>query len=221
MTISLLEKLEADNLKTQLMKKIRKFITFTLMGGFMVVLPLLILLALVRWIFKLLSKWLEPLSKSIVQYFALSETLATIVVIVLILFTCFMLGLLVRIQLGKGFHLFLEKNLLNFIPGYTTIRNTLAHFLGNKKAVFSKVALVDIFNNDTRMTGFITDEHMNGYFTVFVPTGPNPTSGNIYHLPKEKIDIVDVPIEEALRSIIGIGAGSKSIVEKSSIALNE
>ncbi|MDA3817791.1 MAG: DUF502 domain-containing protein, partial [Prolixibacteraceae bacterium] len=77
---------------------------------------------------------------------------------------------------------------------------------------FSEVVLIDIFNSGVLMTGFITDyQENNDYLTVFVPTGPNPTSGNIYHLPKEKVKRTDISVDYAIKTIISCGAGSENI----------
>jgi uncharacterized membrane protein len=62
------------------------------------------------------------------------------------------------------------------------------------------------------MTAFITDNHADDRFTVFVPTGPNPTTGFIFHLRREFVHPVNVPIEEALRSVISCGAGSTNLI---------
>ena len=50
--------------------------------------------------------------------------------------------------------------------------------------------------------------------TVFVPTGPNPTSGFIYHLPNKYIHKVDVRVEDAMRSVISCGTGSSALIQK-------
>ena len=60
------------------------------------------------------------------------------------------------------------------------------------------------------MTGFITDDQ-GEILTVFVPTGPNPTSGNIYHLPREKVYRTTTAVDSGMRSIISCGAGSSEI----------
>ena len=60
----------------------------------------------------------------------------------------------------------------------------------------------------------MTDRHEDGSFTVFVPTGPNPTSGNIFHMPASYVSLVDHPVESTMRSIISCGAGSAELVAK-------
>jgi len=80
-------------------------------------------------------------------------------------------GFLVRTKPGKWLHLFLESRLLMRAAGYSLIQETVQQFLGAKKSPFSSVALVRIFGNETLVSAFITDEHADGSFPVFVPTG--------------------------------------------------
>ena len=108
----------------------------------------------------------------------------------------------------------LEAKVLLKAPGYSLIKETVAQFVGNKKSPFSSVALAQLYGNETMASAFITDAHDDGSFTVFVPTGPNPTSGNIYHLPGKYVHPVDIPVEDAMRSIISCGAGSAALIKQ-------
>ena len=100
------------------------------------------------------------------------------------------------------------------IPGYKMARETVMQFFGKNRSFFSEVVLVDLFNSGTLMTGFITDDH-GEYLTVFVPTGPNPTSGNIYHVKKDKVLRTVANVDSGMKSIISCGAGSSEIFQKS------
>ena len=81
---------------------------------------------------------------------------------------------------------------------------------GKNRSFFREVVLVDIFNSGTLMTGFITDDQ-GEIITVFVPTGPNPTSGNIYHLQKDRVLKTKASVDNGMKSIISCGAGSAEI----------
>jgi uncharacterized membrane protein len=38
-------------------------------------------------------------------------------------------------------------------------------------------------------------------------------SGNIYHLRQEHVHVIDVSAEDAMRSVIGCGAGSAKLID--------
>ena len=194
------------------MKKVKAFMKTSLMGGFIVVLPIAILLAALNWIFIFITGLIQPFTNFIVIQADIKETIANITVISIILFMCFILGTIVKTKIGKFLYAFTENTFLVKIPGYSLVKETVVQFFGDKKSPFSSVALVNIFGNETMVTAFITDEHSDGSFTVFVPTGPNPTSGNIYHLRKKFVNKIDISVEDTMRSIISCGAGSKKMI---------
>ncbi len=196
------------------MNRFKEFVKSTVLGGVLVVLPLAIFFFALTWIFGLVRTAISPLTNIVMQKSPLQGIVADILVVALLIAVCFSVGVIVRTKLGKWLYLLLESNVFLKVPGYSLIKETVSQFLGNKKSPFSSVALVQIFGNETLVSGFITDEHKDGTRTVFVPTGPNPTSGNIYHLPKDLVHPVDVSVEDTMRSIISCGAGSSTLISK-------
>ena len=195
------------------MSSIKSFLGTSLLGGIVVILPVAIILFAIKWLFDLVTSVIQPLTNLVVANSQLQETLADLLVIAIILSICFMVGVFVRTRFGTWFHTTIENRILRIAPGYTLIKETVAQFLSNQtRASFSSVALVQLFGNDTLASAFITDRHPDGSCTVFVPTGPNPTSGNIFHLKAEYVHPVNVRIEDAMRSIISCGAGSQKLI---------
>lgn len=195
------------------MGKIKSFILTSLLGGVIVILPAAILAAVFGWVFNFTTNLIQPFTNLVVANSQLKETIADTLVLFVILVVCFFVGLIVRTRVGKLVFSVIEQRLLKIAPGYNLIKETVLQILGNKKSPFSSVALAQIFGNDTLVTSFITDEHSDGSFSIFVPTGPNPTSGNIYHLKGDYVHPIDVSVEDAMRSIISCGAGSAKLVE--------
>jgi len=144
----------------------------------------------------------------------MSEIIADALVIAVILISCFIIGIVVKTRIGKFIHEKLEYRILKIAPGYGTIKEIVMQLIG-KKFPFSSVVVARIFENDTLVTAFVTDSHDDGSYTLFVPTAPNPTSGFIYHVKGEYVQHVDIPIEEAMRSVITCGAGSNKILKAS------
>ncbi len=196
------------------MNQLKEFVKSTVVGGLLVILPLAISFFTLTWVFGLVQEAISPLKTIVMQKSPLQGVVADILAVALLIVVCFSVGVLVRIRLGKWLYSVLESNVFLKVPGYSLIKETVYQFLGKKKSPFSSVALVQIFDNETLLSAFITDEHADGTCTVFVPTGPNPTSGNIYHLPKDRVHPVDVSIEDAMRSIISCGAGSSILIAK-------
>lgn len=196
------------------MSKLREFIKSTLVGGLLVLLPVAIFAFVLVWVFNVVHRGISPLTKWVTPESNFQIVLADVLVVLVLVCVCFLVGAVVRTRLGTWLYLLIETNLLRRTPGYSLVKETVSQFLGKKKSPFSSVALVRLFGNDTLASAFITDTHEDGSHTVFVPTGPNPTSGNIYHLRAENVFPVGIPVEDAMRSIISCGAGSSSLLTK-------
>ena len=120
-------------------------------------------------------------------------------------------------RIGHWAHAFFEKHLERFAPGYRMVKEIVNQFLGEKNSsAFTKaqVAKVKLFGPDiaTSVTALVTSIHADGSYTIFVPTGPNPTSGMIYHLPAEQVEVLPgIKVDAAMRTIISCGAGSDEL----------
>ncbi|MDF1572172.1 MAG: DUF502 domain-containing protein [Bacteroidales bacterium] len=192
-------------------KRMRGFFRTTFIGGLVALLPISMVIILFRWIINLIERHLGPVIDLVTdtdsRLYTFGLYLAAIIIIFLVFFT---IGLIIKTRWGKFLNKQLEKKYLVKIPGYKIARDTVAQFFGKNKSFFKEVVIVDLFNTGTLMTGFITDDS-GEIVTVFVPTGPNPTSGNIYHLPKEKVLRTNAPVDLGMKTIISCGAGSSEV----------
>jgi len=194
--------------------RFNNFIRTSLLGGIVVVLPIIIFGFIVQWLFYFVSKVVHPATEIIFSKSEIEGFFADTLTVLIILAGCFLIGLFVKTKLGKWIYHNIENRILKVAPGYSLIKETIMQFVGRTKPPFSSVALARPFGNETLMTALITDIHENGYYTVFVPTGPNPTSGYIFHLQKDQLHILDgVSVESTLRSIIGCGTGSTNLIK--------
>lgn len=197
--------------KRPLVRKMRRFVVTTIIGGLVVVLPITLLIFIIRLLFNLVIGFISPLSNLLAFSEDVNKWLINLLVLAIILFLFFVIGLFVRTEMGQRFFLRLEQQWLAPLPFYGVIRETVQQLFSKDKMPFSKVALVDPFGSGALMTGFVTDELPGGYYTVFVPTAPNPTNGFIFHVKPDQIRFVDVRSEDALRSVISLGIGSANL----------
>jgi uncharacterized membrane protein len=199
-------------MRTSLLTRFRKFLRTTLIGGVVALAPLTLIILLFRWVINVIGRNLTPVVDKILQdpdpdpvyKFALY-----VLTFAAILLFFFIIGIIVRTRLSVFLNVAEDRYLLK-IPGYKLAKETIQQFFGKNRSFFKEVVLVDIFNTGTLMTGFITDDQ-DEILTVFVPTGPNPTSGNIYHLPRERVLKTHAPVDSGMKSIISCGAGSAEV----------
>lgn len=196
------------------MKRLKTFFKTTLIGGITVVLPILLSFVVFRWLFNALTGLIEPLTKLILPTMTLPKNVVSLIAFTLMVVICFILGLVVKTRIGHFFLTQTEKRILKIAPGYNLFKETIKQFLGKKKKPFSRVALVKPFGNDTLLTGFVTDEHEKGIYTVFIPSALNPTTGLICHMSKKNVHFIDVKGEDAMRTIISCGAGARELVDQ-------
>lgn len=197
-------------MKPHFLKRVRNFFRTTLLGGLVAVLPAALIFLFFRWIYNIIKRYLEPIVNMIEVRTEVQVIILYLIVIAAILVLFFFIGLVIQTRIGRFFNKILEDKYLMKIPGYKIARDTVMQFFGKNRSFFSEVVLVDIFNSGTLMTAFITDDY-GEYLTVFVPTGPNPTSGNIYHVTRDRVIHTKTSIDNGMKSIISCGAGSSEI----------
>jgi|GEM_PF-478620 uncharacterized membrane protein len=188
------------------LKKLRKY----LIDGVFALLPILLLLWVYSFIYRFIAATAQPIASHLFGGEGFTKNI-TVILLFMLLFVCF--GFIIRTPTGSYVYHALVTKLFHYLPGYSWVNSTVAQLTEVDRNTFSSVALVKVFPNDTLMTAFITDEDEQGRKTVFVPTGPNPTTGNIYHLNSDQVFPIDVSIEDAIRTIIGVGNGSRKLLK--------
>ncbi len=207
--------------KRAFFRRLRKFFITTVIGGLAVVLPISLLVVIARFIFAFTTNLLNPVKQLFDYPDHIKQWLVDLTALTAIVLLFFIIGLTVRTELGNKLFRRIDEQWLAQIPFYSILRDTVQQFFGNKKMPFSQVVLIDVFSNDTRMTGFVTGEYEHDLYTVFVPTGPNPTNGFIFHVKKHQIEFLKVRPEDAMRTIIGVGTGSDILFQDNMKGLRE
>lgn len=196
----------------------RRNLTLVFLAGLAVVLPSLLLLMVMQWLFLFFADLLDPVTQLVSQRAGLHRWLALIAVLALLLAACLTIGLAVRTRVGHWLHDVLEGTLARVVPGYRITRDLVRELLGGHqgaRVLSGEVALARIHGQESpvRVTAIVTSRHADGSYTVYVPTAPFPTSGFVYHLPADCVEILaGVSVEAALRTVISCGAGSAEIL---------
>ena len=197
------------------MKRLQAFFTLTLLGGLTVVLPVAILVILFQWLFRLVTTFIQPMTDWLISRAEMREIVADGLVVLIILASCFAIGLLIKTGVGRWLHRWLDLTLARIAPGYKTIREIVSQFLGGdsqESLLNGQVCRARVFGLDSpaSTTAIVTATHPDGSYSVFVPTAPIPTSGMVYHLPEACVELLPhMTVEAAMRTVIACGAGSQ------------
>jgi uncharacterized membrane protein len=188
------------------MRYAREFITSTLVGGLLIVVPLYLAVLLLLKGMKSVAALVRPLAALLPGWLPAEHLLS----LILVLAFCFLVGLAVRTESGRATRERMEVALFGRLPGYALLRSLTQRLAGESEESTWMPALIDI--EDALVPGFIIEALDDGRFTVFVPSVPTPLAGAVYVLRPERVHILDIPFTQAVKSISRWGSGSRELV---------
>ena len=193
------------------MRKFKNFLTNTFIGGLVVLLPILIFAYLINWIITFFGNLVDPIIQLL--EIEISPALANLLAVLIVVAFCFTVGLFIRTRFGKNVFGIFEDTFLKKLPFYSTIKETIVQFIGTDNMPFKEVVLVQPYGKDSaKMLGFVTSKFKDGTLSIFILTAPNPTSGFVIFMKEKDVEHLDITIEEAMRTNIGLGRGADKVV---------
>jgi uncharacterized membrane protein len=193
-----------------LVKATLLFLKTTILGGVLVLLPLLIIVAAVQKAFGIAVSILEPIENLLPGLTVLGVRLPYVMAALIIVLICFLAGLLARTELGTRFRRNLERRVLDRIPGYAMFRSMVSGTLPTDQPV--DVALVEM--EGMQCIAFVMERNPNGYVTLFVPSAPTPTAGSVFFVEASRVQVIDASIKDALNCISRLGMGSGPALQR-------
>ena len=189
------------------MKPIGEFIKSTIIGGLFVILPLGVLAMLVMKIVGMLLPLVSPIAKRLPH----SLRFPVVIAQVLLFLACLVTGLLAQTRAGQRAGNSLESAILNRIPGYSMVRSLTRRIRNVEESEKYAPAFVEL--EGALVPAFVVEKHMDGRYTVFVPSAPTPAVGAIYIIAKERVHLVDAPFLNAVKCVSSWGVGSAELLK--------
>jgi len=194
------------------MKKIFDFVKAMLIGGILFFIPLIILIVILQKAFQIVAVLVIPIIKllDVTNIFGIGVEI--IISVAIILFIIFLGGLISKTSRAKKAVKKIEDALLSKVPGYEMIKNMGESFIGFEGNTSISTVMVRI--EDAWQYGFLIEEIEGEQYAVYVPGAPNPMSGSVYILEKTRIKKTNIPLNAAMKSLRGLGAGSNELLKK-------
>jgi uncharacterized membrane protein len=193
-------------------------------AGLAIVLPGVITIAVVLWLFKNVAAITDTL------LIFLPKTLThedhglgqmywywSVVALVLAVFLIGVIGLLARNYFGKRIIEWVDSGILR-IPllnkVYGTMKQVNDAFSTGSRSSFRTVVLVEYPRVGVYSMGFITSEQHGELqsklpekvVAVFVPTTPNPTGGFLLLLPEDQVIKLEMSVADGIKYVISLGS---------------
>ena len=189
----------------------RNLITFfktTVIGGLVVILPLAIIVFVAGDTVNSLIVATKPLTEDLPFGTFVNALIALLLVIAGIIAICFTAGFLLSTLWGRALKTWLEENLFERIPMYSTLRGLTQKFAGIEGADFPVVE-ADLYNSDNRVLGVLVDTLPDERNVVYVPSSPMVTVGQVHILPGARISLTGLSMSETIGCLsqMGIEAG--------------
>ena len=194
------------------MKKFGKFLKTTIIGGFFVLLPVVVVLFLISLAVATVVTALTPLMEVLPIKGMVGIAVTTLAAILLLLVFCFLTGLLVQMRIGRLGKEWVERLLLERLPGYIMFKNLTRRIAGKEGIKFAP-GLMDLYGSGARALGFIIEEHENETFTIFIPLSPMATVGQVFVLPKSQVQKLKVKFVDVINSLTQWGMESKKLIQ--------
>jgi len=196
-----------------------------LLTGLFVVVPFLAAVWLSWWIYDLLTVWSIALAEKLklpgmegenVSFWLGQGIRVTALIIMIALLL--IVGQLTRLTLGRrlidlGQRLLLHLPLVSFI--YSTCKQIADAMQSSSGGMFRQAVLFEYPMPGSFALGFVTNDNTESseitnklgkpVVSIFLPTTPNPTSGFLLLIPREKCTFLDMSVSDAMKLIVSVG----------------
>ena len=186
------------------MQGIYRFLRSTILGGLVVLVPLIAAGAIVVWAVGIAYKAIAPVVAWLPDMSVGGVSLTLLTVVLGVVACCFLAGLLAETAIVRGLGQRAEW-LAQSIPGYALMKNVGANLIGidSKHPVRTVVVRFEV----SSQLGFLMDTLDDGRHVVFVPGVPRALVGTLHIIAADRMQVLDISIATALDILGRLGVG--------------
>ena len=200
-------------------KKVAKgfgFLKTTAIGGLVFLLPLVVIGALLGYVYSFVLLVYEPLKEYLPVSSTLGLALLFVLAVVIVLLLCFFCGLAARRAIGRKFSQTIEKQLVMVFPKYAIYKDIVAGNIGGETLAPSLKPVTVRLEGMTRI-GYEAGRTEPGLVIVFLPGSPDPWIGSVALLKPDRVEPLSVDFNETAAICERLGRDSEHLLASVSI----
>ena len=184
----------------------------TLVGGLIFLVPLVIVIAIFGKILLFMGKIAEPINAVIPIESIGGIAVLDLVTLMATLLLCFLAGLVARSALGGKVTEAVESKIYTLFPRYAFVKSMTRSITGSEDESTLKPILAKF--DDLSQIAFEVERHEDGLVTVYLPGSPDPWSGSLVHMTKDRIEALDTDFATVIKGLRTVGKGLSEPIRK-------
>lgn len=196
------------------MKNLVEFIKTALIGGLLVLLPLVLFYLLLAELLQVVVALATPIADLFPKGTFDKVEAPVLIGLVLIVGVSFLFGLALRSANLRRIGLWVERRMLGRLPLYAAVKQLARGLLvGAQEENAFKSAVLNSPNGEREIV-YVIEEHGDGQVTVLVPFAPAGFTGSVKIVPGDRIDVLKASVGDASRVIAHWGVGAGGLIAK-------
>lgn len=180
-----------------LISRFASFLKTTAIGGLLFLLPIVVIGALLGYLYKIIASFYEPLKKFIPVDTAVGIAGLFLLAVAVVTVLCFFCGLLTRRAFARKFTQTIERQLVTVFPKYAIYKDLLAGNIGGAENRPTLVPVTVQLNDLTRIA-FETERLVDGRVVVYLPGAPDTWAGSVALVSPDQVTSLNVPLSEVV-----------------------
>jgi uncharacterized membrane protein len=195
------------------MKRGWEFLKTTTVAGLFVLLPVVLIAKVLGEVVRFADKAAGPIIKLLPKQITTHPKFSVVFAVLVIILACLAAGLFMRLPLMRAIGRWIERHLLQPIPGYRAIKSLASGLSGSLEESAFKAAVLSSPDGGVELV-YLIEDHGNGLATIMIPSAPNPMGGAIKIVPRERIQILNVRMSAVTRVLSQWGIGAQALLPK-------
>jgi len=170
--------------------------------------PIMVLVFIFEKAISIAQSIIQPIKSHLPDERIFGIGMFSLLSLLLILMVCYFAGVLSENKKVKSLLVFIEDNLLVFIPGYTMIKSQASETIKDGDDEWKVVMITE---DDDLIFGIEVDKRPDGYSMIFFPEPPDAKSGEMRLMPESKLRRIDLSVNKLVKIIRNYGHDSEDI----------
>ncbi|HTO86850.1 MAG TPA: hypothetical protein VMR54_04905 [Thermoanaerobaculia bacterium] len=185
----------------------KEFLRRTVLGGFFVVLPVIVILIVLKRVDSSIRAAMEPFAAAL----PLGTRVPALWALLALVLLSIIAGLILQLPVVRKVYASVtdwlagRSSAFGFLRGF---EKSVLEKTGNKPL---KAALAEL--DGGLVPAIVVEELADGRYVVFVPSVPSPNQGSIYIFARERVHLIDASVHRVTSCVGNWGVGAGELVK--------